>query len=103
MAYQAQKISVPISFRIGVVAKAKAEGIRRCWAAIAKVKGEDVNDKGEVVEMDPSHVYRTLLEQRIDEEVASLTGGRGFPAADDQKSWDAVLKSIADSISRSKK
>ncbi len=95
MAYQAPRISSQVSVRVDVAMRNKAEGVRKCWEAISRAKGENLDDKGEEVPMEVAHVWRSLLEQRLDHEVAEFTGGLGFPRLDDKQAWDALLKTVA--------
>lgn len=97
MAYQPPKISSQVSVRVDLAYKKKAEGIRRCWEEIARVKGDLKTDdeKHPETKVEIAHVWRELLESKIDEEVASLTGGSAFPPAEDAAAWTELLKSIA--------
>ncbi len=94
MAYSPPKIPSQVSVRVDMAMRNQAEGIRRCWQAIARTKGENLDDDGNEVEIEPSHVWRSLLEQRLDEETASFTGGASFPRLDDKKAWDELLEAV---------
>ncbi len=91
--YKAPKISAQVSVRVDQAYKRKAEGIRRCWEEIARAKG-DLQTEGKEAEVDMAHVWRELLEEAVDKEVAFLTGGKGFPRDDDAASWRELLKTI---------
>jgi len=103
MGYQGPKITAPVSFRIALPAKQKADGLRKVWDAIAAAKGENLDDKGKAVPLDISHVFRTVLERGLDEEVAQITGGKGFPPADDEKAWAELLRSVTTSLKSASK
>ncbi len=100
MSYQPAKIASQVSIRVDVAMRAKAEGIRRLWQAIAAAKGENLDDEGNPVEMEVAHVWRSLLEQRLDEEVASFVGELGFPRLDDEKAWDALARKVTAGVER---
>lgn len=102
MSYQAPKIPSQVSVRVDVAMRNKAEGIRRCWNAIAHARAEDLDDEGNEVEIEPAHVYRSCLEQRLDEETATLTGGQGFPRLDDEKAWEQLLKAVVVGVANAK-
>ncbi len=106
MSYTPPKSPSQVSIRVDNSYKRKAEGIRRCWAEIAKAKGEDVvtKDDGstEKIETEIAHVWRSLLEAKLDEEVSTLTEGEGFPQLEDKAAWAEVLKRISAGITKSK-
>ncbi len=96
VSYKPPKISSQVSIRVDLTYKKKAEGIRRCWEEIARAKGdlETDDEKKPEATVEIAHVWRELLEEAVDKEVAFLTGGRGFPVADDKEAWRDLLKSI---------
>lgn len=106
MSYTPPKSPSQVSIRVDNAYKRKAEGIRRIWAEIAKAKGEDVgvDDAGKIkhIETEIAHVWRSLLEAKVDEEVSSLTEGAGFPPLEDEQAWTAVLKKIREGIEKSR-
>jgi hypothetical protein len=104
LSYTAPKITATVSFRIALPAKQKAEAIRRIWNRIATEKGDNVDDDGKEVELDPSHIYRSVLEKGIDLELSShLPAGESVPSLDDAKAWDALLDAVAAGVAKSKK
>lgn len=102
MGYQPPKISSQVSVRIAVAYKNKGEGIRRCWEETARERGELADDEGKEVKLEIAHVWRSLMEQKIDEEVAKLTGGQGFPPSDDKKAWTELLAKVRESVAKAK-
>lgn len=104
MSYQPPKISSQVSVRVDLAYKKKAEGIRKCWEEIARVKGDLKTDdeKNPEVEVEIAHVWRELLESKVDEEVAQLTNGKGFPPLEDEKAWNELLRSVPTSYAKSK-
>lgn len=102
MGYEPPKISSQVSIRIALAYKAKGEGIRRAWDETAAARGENIDEDGKAVELEIAHVWRTLLEQKVDEEVAKLTGGAGFPALDDEKAWAELRAKIRAGVLKAK-
>ncbi len=107
MTYTPPKSPSQVSIRVDNAYKRKAEGIRRCWAELARLRGDDkvAKDDGtfEHVETDLAHVWRTMLEAKVDEEVAALIGdGVAFPPLEDEKAWADLYVKIASGHAKSK-
>lgn len=102
MSYTRPKIPTQVSLRIDLSYKTKGEGVRRVWEETARARDELKDDEGNEVELEISHVWRELLQQKLDEEVTKLTGGAGFPALDDKKAWAELLATVRESVAKAK-